>query len=260
MRFDFIMQDMFGDKNNIELRQIVFDNEIKASATTNAAEVERLTEESEYCFSLIKSRVDAREEWKQNFPERKQKAILNLKTAVTPNGQLVAAILEDEGGLTTEEICGWCEELSVMEQSEVQAILDELVSEGVLRTTDGKYYLYRICTETLLPEDPVYWAMTVLGLSGKKGYWHSYQYILLRALEIYGIAMDPTDFPVTLRRVKEEILCTAPPEEETRISEAIDEINVGIIREILKRCTYRGILDETKGIYYFTIPGEKVGK
>ena len=260
MHSDFLMQHKFGDKSDDELRQIVLNNAVKVLAAKNVAELERFNKESDYCVSLVQSRINAREEWKQNFPERKQKAILNLKTAVTPNGQLIAAILEDEGGLTTEEICGWCEELSAMEQSEVQAILDELVSEGVLRTTDGKYYLYRICTETLLPEDPVHWAMTILGLPGKKGYWHSYQYILLRALEMHGTAVDPTDFPEILEQVKEEILCDAPPEEETRISEAIDEIDVGIIREVLEECTYGGVLDETKGIYYFTMLGEKVRK
>ena len=76
-----------------------------------------------------------------------------LRAAHTPNGQLVAAILEDEVALTKESIAVWCSELAELSPEEMDQLLDDLVEDGVISLDGDVYSLERICNETLAFED-----------------------------------------------------------------------------------------------------------
>lgn len=93
---------------------------------------------------------------KKAYEEKIKNAYLNLKAAFTPNGQLVAAILEEEGILTESEIHNWCDELQVIDDSEFHALLQDLVADGVIGKIDAdylvpeeKYQLLRLCLKSL---------------------------------------------------------------------------------------------------------------
>lgn len=248
------LQVELGNMSDAELREIVTNNSIKSFGMKNTAELERIVRESKFCASLVESRAKARNEWKNNLRARKHNAILNLKTAVTPTGQLIAAILEDEDSMTVDELCSWCEELEKMGQGEVQTILDALVSEGVLRKKENTYQLYRVCTESLFPEDPVEWANRVTKLRRGKPIHDECKRILLRVLKWHGKAMDPTDFPKEIEEYEVYLRC------EGKLAPVLQEIrkldNVNVIRRICQEFVLDGILGETDGVYYFTMLGE----
>lgn len=89
---------------------------------------------------------DLKAEWKNIWAQ----SYLSLKEAYTPNGQLIAAILEDEDGKTLEEIMNWSDETLVFEQGELLVLLNNLIDDGVIELqNDGKYYLLRTCDSSL---------------------------------------------------------------------------------------------------------------
>lgn len=80
--------------------------------------------------------------------------INNLPYAVTANGQLVAAILEDEDGLTEDELYTWCDELEQLERDDFILLLNGLRSEGVIKLSDNVYHLLAICGKNLMADEP----------------------------------------------------------------------------------------------------------
>ncbi|MBQ3380049.1 MAG: hypothetical protein IJG50_09365 [Clostridia bacterium] len=165
-RTALITHDDYSDER---LAQIIVDNaKIAASMTPNAqnlSEMAKLTGEAQACSEILKNRqekknkeqerqkriLQKKRDWEEKLEARKDEAILNLKYAASPNGQLVAAILEDEDGKTEEELYGWCDELSSLEEKDFHAMLEGLVSEGILvkYSDDDKYYLRVICDESM---------------------------------------------------------------------------------------------------------------
>ena len=85
----------------------------------------------------------------KKLDEQQEQCLFNIRIAHTPNAQLIAAILEDEDGKGIEELQAWCDELSEIDKSDLAEILDLMVKDGVLYLKDGKYYLLRICDESL---------------------------------------------------------------------------------------------------------------
>ena len=151
-----------------ELREII-DSEsrivigIPGNNATEVAEMAKHLGVVEACQDIIKERKETDslskefitnlfEKWEKNLDERRQKAVLNLKTAVTPNAQLVAAILEDEDGKTMDELHFWCDELTTIDDAEFTTLLSNLVNENIITLIDDKYYIRRIVTESLFPE------------------------------------------------------------------------------------------------------------
>ena len=259
----FRLHFQFANKTDSELQRVVQNNALKAAASNSVVEMETLVEESEYCSSLLQARANARKEWRKTLPDRKRKAILNLKTAATPNGQLIAAILEDEGSLTVEEICSWCEELHELGQDKVQKILDELVSEGVLKKNGKAYYSYIIYTKHLFPEHPADWALKTWSQNGFSASDDSILFILLQALEIHGEAMDPTDFLDVIAENKSKIFLAAPKEKRSSILYTIDtlgENRIDRIKRTLTKCCNNEILSNARGVYYFPMVGEGTKK
>lgn len=189
-------------KSDIELEQYILQivqkvQSISASSPGALVQAEELLAEATICQEIIEGRKAKRdriqrahEEWEENLPKRRLAAILNLKEAVTPNGQLVAAILEDEGSLSEQEISAWCDELAAMEQSALHALLEALVQAGVLAFQNNKYSLRQICTESLFPENPIEWALRRLG--GKE--LSDEEKAILKMLEIRKSALSPEDF------------------------------------------------------------------
>lgn len=117
----------------------------------------RLSGEVDGCVEIFQYRQKAREEikekakkWHARLPERKAKAILNLPNAASPNGQLVAAILEETpDGLTQKQLANWCDELSAIPEEELKSLLDGLVEEKIIEL--GKHKHYRLLN--VLDED-----------------------------------------------------------------------------------------------------------
>lgn len=155
------------NKSVAELQRIILNENLKAQATNNVAELEKILGEIDACNEIIANRKrhkeniqSAKEEWKRLCPLRQEKAILNLKAAASPNGQLIAAILEDEDGLTEHELESWCEELESLPEEDLRTLLSDLVSEGIIEGhKDGKYFLRRVCTGDLFPENRLDWAL-----------------------------------------------------------------------------------------------------
>lgn len=159
------------DKTDDELRQIVLNNSRKGTAMPTSATPKMIADakvwlaEAKACNAILASRREsaaerkaAIEQWEQNQESDKLKAILNLPTGITPNGQLVAAILEDEGAdMTAQEIAGWCDELGELEDADLQTLLDNLQKERIIGKKDDKYFLRQAVTGTLYPEHCADW-------------------------------------------------------------------------------------------------------
>ena len=129
-------------------------SDLIAKALDKAAERDacnELLQERRKHEERIKAAIEA---WKADADKRRDDAIVHLPNAVSPNGQLIAAILEDEGSKTADELLSWCDELATLSDEDGVALLSGLVSEGVIELhADGKYTLLTICTETLYPEN-----------------------------------------------------------------------------------------------------------
>ena len=148
-----------NDATDEQLREIITRNQsaIVGMPQTDSGIVEsyKLLGEIQGCSELLSERQAKRdrikkasEDWKNKREKKKKSEFLYLKNAASPNGQLIAAILEDEDGKTAEELSGWCDELAELPEEELQALLDGLEKEGVLEKDDeDRYRLLCVCTE-----------------------------------------------------------------------------------------------------------------
>lgn len=169
----------FEKLSDDELRSIGLNNARKVMAIpanptpAQLSEGERLMAETQLSSEILAARKEKRDKikaeidgWKQQEQAVPYDNFLKLKAASSANGQLVAAILEDEGEMSATELAGWCEELASLDDASFKELLDELVKERVLTIKDDKYRLVHICTETLYPEDPVEWGLGILQQAG----------------------------------------------------------------------------------------------
>ena len=141
-------------KSPAELRSICLQATAKLTTVPQTLGLsEKMAVEAEFAAAadILKEKdrrqtEDLEGEWENIWAQ----SYLNLKEAYTPNGQLIAAILEDEDGKTLEEIMSWGEETLVFESGELLVLLNNLVNDGVLELkNDGKYYLLRTCESSL---------------------------------------------------------------------------------------------------------------
>ena len=162
-----------------ELRNIISNNAAKVLAMPKNATASQISEmyqlrgEQEAAAQILAERKEKRDKisasirkWKEHEEEIPYKNFVKLKTASSANGQLVSAILEDEGDMSATELSGWCEEMAALDDSVFKLLLDELVMERVLVIKDGKYRLMHVCTPTLYPERPVEWGTRLLKQAG----------------------------------------------------------------------------------------------
>lgn len=171
--YEKIFYDLFysehSGKGDAELQAIALTDSKKIAALpANAspamiAEANKWYAEMKACSDILAERrakkkaTDAAvEEWKGNTKNRTNSLLINLPTATSLIGQLIAAILEEER-LTADELSVWCDELAVMERDELESVLNKLVDEQVLVEEDGRYKCINVCTDTLYPENPVEW-------------------------------------------------------------------------------------------------------
>lgn len=191
-----------------ELRNIISNNAAKVLAMpTNAtasqvSEMYQLRGEQEAAAQILAERKEKRDKisasirkWKEHEEEIPYKNFVKLKTASSANGQLVSAILEDEGDMSATELSGWCEEMAALDDSVFKLLLDELVMERVLVIKDGKYRLMHVCTPTLYPERPVEWGTRLLKQAGinELGLYH-----------LILIIMDTENEPVNAASIREK--------------------------------------------------------
>lgn len=146
------------DKSDSELQQIILNNaRLVAGIGTDPSSISqgyKLMGESEACNELLAQRNAEREriktgkkKWVEELQKRKDDALLSLRAAATPNGQLVQAILEDEDSLSQMELAGWCDELASLDDEVLTKLLKDLVEDGVLAPPDkdGRYRLRVVC-------------------------------------------------------------------------------------------------------------------
>lgn len=159
------------DKTDDELHAILEHNSV-AIYTLDKADAYAALGESEACNEILAKRAQlqnykfneelnmmfALQNWEEANVARRKKAIMNLLAATSYHGQLVTAVLEEEDGLTAEEIRNWADELAAMDDDEYKKLLDNLDKERVLfLDNDGKYYLLSLCTADLFPTNPSLW-------------------------------------------------------------------------------------------------------
>ena len=162
-----------------ELYSITLNNARKITAMpanltpAQYSEATKLLGEQKAANEILAARKEKRDKIKASITEweKQEKNVpynnfLKLKAASSANGQLVAAILEDEGEMSAADLAGWCEELASLEDSAFKELLDELVKERVLTIKDGKYRLMHVCTQTLYPDGPVEWGIGLLKQAG----------------------------------------------------------------------------------------------
>ena len=145
------------DDSDDQLRETMVNNARIAQGLPPAqiAEGYKLLGEIDACNEILKERKEAKEkiaagkkEYESSLDRRRDDALLTLKAAPTPNGQLVAAILEEEDGKTAEELAGWCDELDSLDDADFRALLSDLVDDGIIeKREDGKYYLRVVLTD-----------------------------------------------------------------------------------------------------------------
>lgn len=155
----------------------------EALNTMNTVEIERLNAEIKYLRTLLDLQDNIEKKYNEfravDIDRRKHAAIINLKTAITPNGQLIAAILEEEGKLSFEALHNWCDEMRSLSDDELSDLLNSLVAEEVLSRQDELFYsLKNICDASLfkmyIPDGPTNYKyrnyMNVISANG--GYIH----------------------------------------------------------------------------------------
>ena len=162
------------NKTDEELRAILMHNAM-AAQHQDGAELCKTVGESDACSEILQQRNKKREReeaeqeafldalfaWRRSHNERFEKAIINLPVATSYQGQLVAAILEEEDGLTAAEIAKWSTELSEMKEAEYKRLLSSLVSEGVIALDSGRYWLLSVCDKTLKLTNPLLWVQKI---------------------------------------------------------------------------------------------------
>lgn len=147
--------DALWTKSDLDLT-LQMSRAARALLTHNLGVTERSDNERKYAAAeAVKAEKNRREQEKEKiqtiYDQRVEKAFMNLKAAYTPNGQLVAAILEDETSLTEEELHNWCDELQAIADEEFHVLLSNLVDDGIIYQPDpdqGKYHLLRLCMKT----------------------------------------------------------------------------------------------------------------
>jgi len=135
----------------------------KAKYYENLALQEVLKEKIQEIQDARNKSNEAHAQFKEARKELKRECISNLRTAASANGQLVAAILEEEDGLTSEQIGSWCEELETLDEDALKALIYGLCKEGIIeRDKEGKFHLLFIMDEDLKAYPATDWALKKL--------------------------------------------------------------------------------------------------
>ncbi|MBR5093779.1 MAG: hypothetical protein IK095_01665 [Oscillospiraceae bacterium] len=153
---------MIAHRNDTDeqLREVVVRNSrlIATISNTQQGIIEgyKLMGEMEGCSALLDQRRQKRaalsqkkNSWHKERAAREDAVLLALESAVSPNGQLLAAILEDEGDLPRERLRVWCDELAALDDESFDKLLTGLVQEGIVREEDGAYSLICPLTEDM---------------------------------------------------------------------------------------------------------------
>lgn len=260
------------DKTVAELRAIMNHNSA-AIYSADADEAQTSLAESDACLELIRQKEEAafymqQQEmiqkeslpvWENANDARRKKAILNLPAATSYCGQLVAAVLEEEDGLTAEEIRQWSDDLASMEDTEYKKLLADLCTEEILYcTTAGKYFLLSLCTSNLWRTKPMLWVTQ-----------QHFDYI---SAEIYNIKKE-NDW-VFFQRMIESGKPTTEVDwiecvwTDSRKKDVPDhpQFHYRRAKEELSKLVEAGVLSITQvpcsdlNYYYFTMLGEKGGE
>ena len=186
---------------------------------------------------------DALDRWQNSQDEELRRCMLNLPCGSSANGQLVAAILEDEDGLTAQQIGGWCDELSQLDENTLDELLDGLVRERVLFQEGDRFYLKNIVTEDLYPEYPLGWcAERILSFADQS--LTPQKLLLTRLICLNGAPMNSDDLLQELSFYKEnEELMQMVIDDEPRITRETFDISKYSIDFDLESLASQEVLD-----------------
>lgn len=197
------------------------------------------------------------EQWEKDLTSRREKAILNLPVSSSANGQLIAAIIEEEGASSAEEINTWCEELEAFDLEEIQTMLSALVEEGVLyQDEDQKYNLQQILTESLFPDDPVKWAVEKGRRTGGIPKYHRSYTLLLTLIHYHRRPVYPEELYLDIEKktgISGSYIYLGF-EDFTNDDYDMSNRDINYRLKQMEKC---GILTQSDGHYYFPMLGER---
>ena len=197
--------------------------------------------------------VDARAELTSKMQRWRHEYILNLKAAASANGQLIAAVLEEEDGLTTDQIGSWCEELEMLSSDALDSLLHELCLERIIkRDNEGKYHLRYILNEDLKAVPETEWIKKELKLDELE---ENYKYLLdllycaesgLTVDHILDHHIDEHFYPITMGEYSDDV-------------KNMSEIQVSAYLRWLNLNGYIRRYDASNGasVYYYPLLGSK---
>ena len=145
--------DMYKDKQLSELKQLFSiinpdsaGNDIVKKATLvgeQSAVVELMLKLQDTNRKIFDAEMDS---YHKAIAKRIEENAINMKYASSPNGQLVASILEEGEDLTAEEIGSWCDEMRTIPPKQLTELLNGLKKEGIVSEKNGKYHLSFVYT------------------------------------------------------------------------------------------------------------------
>ncbi len=163
----YLRDPKYTNMSTSELQQIVNNNARKVMMVPDSdlSTLIKLTAESKACRKIWERKIAAekaaveaekrkeariRQEaqkqrntkttWKNNRKKSERDAIAELKNVYSANGQLIFAILEEEGDKTIDEIANWCPELQMIENTEIKKVLEEFCKLKLVKKTDENKY------------------------------------------------------------------------------------------------------------------------
>ena len=261
---------LYEDKPDEELKAIIRHNAM-AILTQDAIKAADMLGESKACQAILEKRranadsiidrftapSDVKKKWREELLPRKRKALAKLKTAAGYHGQLVAAVLEEENGLTASQIRQWSEELTAMEDGDYAELLNNLVLEKVISAKEDRFYLLGICAGDLFPADPWAWIHNIC--NEKKVSLLDKEIAILKVLIKAGGPISVSD----LMDFDREILLTNSVTEKeyrryiSQVNEHMWKLDALVDKGILVKYS---LSNKKHTIYYFPMLGEEETK
>ena len=270
-----LYRTMHRDKGDIELRTIISLNSAKiarmAPTQANLAAMQLLADESAVCSEILDARAKERKEdertkkaWKQELPLRVSKLFLNLPAAASKCGQIVVSALEEGAPLTKEELHDFCEPLRELDDSVLDQLLTLLMNEKIIqKDEEQKYHIENVCTETLLPEDPVEAGMRKYQSSSEHGYHDKTCRLILELLKSEGGSREDE---LIEWLTDENSIYRSNPEFLDATREDMESLSKWTVQGDLRRLETAGVIKKQPGnfrfgkqMYYFALLGEDNG-
>ena len=175
---------MYKDYTKSVIMKMLNDSSMRAIKATTLAEGRQALAEQQACTRILNKFAEF-ENKKKGFAdsedERREEIFRNLKYASTLNGQIVIALLNEEGPMKQSEIHQWCDELKSLSDSEFYELLKGLYDEYTI-----DHYDIPVENDDRYPYTPLYEFTTYL--LPPRG---SYTEWAVKYLKAHRIDIDP---------------------------------------------------------------------